>query len=369
MRTLLILLLTFSTLFSYSQRVKELKTAVMPVTNSPWNYVISWPQGPLTGKYPVIISLPGAGENGTDTALLLGPNSIDYWFKNGWNGKVFGEDMIVVFVQSRTSSFVGNNFSPVFDTAMKFISPYADTNRVYLTGLSRGAGQWARKSTTDFGSSRVWQATANLFLSTGIAENPGAGYDSFIAMGGRYFMTIGYSAADSGSYTFTMNLKRRMDVLYPNTVAVYGIPGGGHGGWQTEYNPATKRFNGLNLYENAFTVSKKPYASAPSPVINLPLGTTSMSLTGITKQYNTPQAFNGRNVSFLWTKVSGPSCTINTPTSPAPNVTGMTNGTYLFRFTSTNAAGGQSASYDVTVNIGGENPVIGSFPKIIKFVQ
>lgn len=40
-------------------------------------------------------------------------------------------------------------------------------------------------------------------------------------------------------------------------------------------------------------------------------------------------------VAFQWTKVSGPACTITTPTAQTTTVTGMTNGTYAFRILAT----------------------------------
>lgn len=61
---------------------------------------------------------------------------------------------------------------------------------------------------------------------------------------------------------------------------------------------------------------------------------TSITLTG-----NTPAAGTGTGT---WTKQSGPAATITTPSSPSTTVTGLTPGTYVFRWTITNSPCGSN---------------------------
>jgi hypothetical protein len=42
-------------------------------------------------------------------------------------------------------------------------------------------------------------------------------------------------------------------------------------------------------------------------------------------------------MAYAWTKTSGATCTITTPTSQNTTVTGMSQGTYVFRLTVTSS--------------------------------
>ncbi len=56
-------------------------------------------------------------------------------------------------------------------------------------------------------------------------------------------------------------------------------------------------------------------------------------------------------VSYEWTKLSGPSCTITSPSSSSTTVTGLTDGVYLFRLVTTdNNTGTMSDTVKVTVS-------------------
>jgi endonuclease/exonuclease/phosphatase family metal-dependent hydrolase len=76
----------------------------------------------------------------------------------------------------------------------------------------------------------------------------------------------------------------------------------------------------------------------------LTASTTSTNLTG------TASDPDGSIVSTLWTKVSGPACTITTPSTLSTSVTGMTVGTYVFRLTATDNVGGTNFD-DIQVTI------------------
>lgn len=71
-----------------------------------------------------------------------------------------------------------------------------------------------------------------------------------------------------------------------------------------------------------------PTANAgPSQNISLPTSTATLTGTGTDT--------DGTIVSYAWTKDSGPSCTITTPSSSTTGVTGLTAGIYVFRLTVT----------------------------------
>lgn len=71
-----------------------------------------------------------------------------------------------------------------------------------------------------------------------------------------------------------------------------------------------------------------PIANAgPSQNISLPTSTATLIGTGTDT--------DGTIVGYAWTKDSGPSCTITTPSSSTTGVTGLTAGIYVFRLTVT----------------------------------
>lgn len=95
-----------------------------------------------------------------------------------------------------------------------------------------------------------------------------------------------------------------------------------------------------------------PTDPGDNPIINagadqsLSAGTTSTTLTA------TVTDPNGLSTTKLWTRISGPNTpTIVSSTALSTSVTGMTNGTYVFRMTATNATP-LSGSDDVQVAIG-----------------
>lgn len=77
-----------------------------------------------------------------------------------------------------------------------------------------------------------------------------------------------------------------------------------------------------------------------SQVITFPA--TSATLSGGATSPNSPVA------SFLWTKVSGTPSTIESPTSATTDVTGLTEGTHIFRLTVTNSKGA-SGTGEITI--------------------
>ena len=77
-----------------------------------------------------------------------------------------------------------------------------------------------------------------------------------------------------------------------------------------------------------------------SQIITSP--TTSATLSGIATSPDSPIA------SYVWTKVSGTPSTIESPTSAATDLTGLTEGTHVFRLTATNSKGA-SGSGEITI--------------------
>lgn len=325
----------------------QLFTYYMSSTSTNWNIVVWSPEG-LTGTAPVVIFWPGAGENGTDTSKLLNGNSPFYHIKQGTlTGTVLGQQCRFAAIQSQGNIHSAANLAAIMDYTINVSQ--ADTNRIYLTGLSRGASQIFSILSAESSSSKYWRTTAMAHLSLGTNTDPSpTSHLPWFNLGGRSYSTMG--TLDTLTYGRLPKWLRIYQPLYPNQIYQHWIPSGGHSGWQLEYNPTTKRFNGYNLYENLLTNSKKPYAAIGNgSSIKISPGTASLTLNGINRQYTTGN--NGWNAFTTWTKVSGPSVTIVSPSSDTTTITDLNPGIYVFRYTRTNGAGGQTAYAEIEVSV------------------
>ena len=104
----------------------------------------------------------------------------------------------------------------------------------------------------------------------------------------------------------------------------------------------------MNIYE---WMLEHSLGSTPPPTNTVPdanagsdqsitLPTSSVTLSG------SGTDSDGTIASYAWTKVSGGSATITTPSSASTSVTGLGSGTYIFRLTATDDQGG-STSRDI----------------------
>lgn len=362
-------LVIFFLLFCIGAKAQYTWTYTTVPANS-YNLNLGYRLTDTTVPQALFIVLPGAGENGTNITPFM--NSVNYpmWqINNGWNGVVFGERPIFAALQMQSGIGVGDGTTPgiAIQNAINLIATNnkVDRNRIYVTSLSRGAAQEWLSMRQDNGNLFYLSYAAYWGLSVGINTTiNNARYSNWVDYGGRSLLSIG--TGDSTLYTATMQIYRYMNGRVPGSALLHLIPGGGHGGWQLEYNPATERWNGMNGYENMMTYSLKPYAAVASPTVALPAGTTTYTANGITRQY--PTGRNGQQAATLWTKLSG-SGTISSPSSDTTNITGLANGISVFQLTRTNGTDGQTASTTVTLNIGSPQPPAGIYrvSKMSKF--
>src|SRR5665213_1496949 len=84
------------------------------------------------------------------------------------------------------------------------------------------------------------------------------------------------------------------------------------------------------------------------------ISTSSTTLSGIANDDGV--SGNGKIISYKWTKISGGSATITSPTSSNTSLTGLANGTYQFKLTATDNSGiSGSDTVQVIVNSGTPN--------------
>lgn len=125
-------------------------------------------------------------------------------------------------------------------------------------------------------------------------------------------------------------------------------------------NQSASSFDEAQVTVNAATVNQPPFANAgPDQTIKLPLNNVTLTGTG-----NDP---DGTVTSFLWTKVSGPSCTLANENTATLSVTNMLQGAYTFRLTVTDNDGATGTDLvQVTVLAATVNlpPVVSAGPDI-----
>lgn len=116
-------------------------------------------------------------------------------------------------------------------------------------------------------------------------------------------------------------------------------------------NDNTTAFDDVQLTVNAAAVNQAPTANA-GPNQNLTLPVNFINLTGSGSDPD------GSISAYGWTKVSGPAATLSNANTATVSITGLVEGTYVFRLTVTDngASGGLTATDDVTVTV---------FPEII----
>lgn len=353
MRIFLTISILFFSLHIVAQKAANINQPIYnTVTGNYWNCVVVNSNVASTGKQSAIIFFPGSGETGFDTSVLNNQGPL-YHLNNGWQGAVTinGQTFYprYYFVQSESSGGMAQNqLNRMIDTIKARYASVLDTNRLYVTGLSLGGGNATNaQSTSNFAKWWNWAAcvgmsVTDLNIVSYITLQPAA------VAGTGFYGLVGVNDDNRNAKTITPSIVDTFNIMRPGSAQYYGWThdGGGHDGWNTEYDPNTRRINGENVYEWMHKHTKKPYAKAPD---NFTTSGTSITLNGVVNEI--AGGYNGRNRTITWSKLSGPSATISSPNADTTNVTGLTPGTYSFRLLSANAAGGQSAADTVTVII------------------
>ncbi len=344
----------------------------VPGTGGNWNAWVKLPAGynlsaNATKRYPVIIFFPGITETGTNAAFLKSYGPIAY-AESGWDGTatVDGQttDFIVVAMQTGASNWP---VAPNIKSHIQYIldNYRVDLSRVNLMGISHGG--WVSNSVATYKPSANDYSYVDMAASVvdlaGVA--PGSPYPSrFTAFAQRGGKELGIEQVgdprDIATIINTMNAAATGSAVYISQDT--GTPG--HCCWALTFGDATHvpavftiPVNGVNKQLNVYQwaalqqrggtvnppVNAAPTANAGADkTIQLP--TSSVSLTGSASDSD------GSITSYAWTKVSGGTATIASSSSATTNITGLVQGTYVFRLTVTDN-GGLTASDDVTVTV------------------
>jgi predicted peptidase len=355
-------------------------------------YLPSSYAGNPTKKYPLILFLHGAGQVGSG---LSGLNNLitDGLPKNIANGL---QPSAVNPKDGQTYEFIvvspqDANWSPNYNT-IKYILPnilskyHVDTTRIYITGLSAGGdGAWTVMGSGDDPFVRRFAAvaTASSAQADGVNGLTTPQVEANLAKTGSVYGVAAWAVVgdndglDGNSINYINSINSfspapaikakytdiavighsawiqlydpawRSDVNYygTNCVAAPLMPNGSDGhGLGTGKTP-----DSLNVYEWFLLYTKGTAATTPTAnagsgqTITLP--TNSITLTG------SGTAGSGHTISsYGWTKISGGTATITSPSSASTTVTGLVQGTYVFRLTVTNNAAATATS-DVTITV------------------
>ena len=287
-----------------------------------------------TKRYPLIIFIHGIGELGTGLSRLnccgLPYHASHGTFPASFNGVSF----VVVSPQ-----FINRPSAAQVQSVVDFAKAKyrIDPNRVYVTGLSMGGG-----STMDWAMVYGEKAAAIFPACPGTSPT-----DSRAQQIASKNLPIwwNYGTADDlvppSQGTTWQNLIDKYNPTYAPLTKLTIWQGLTHNQtWAKAFNPLTK-VDGKNAYEWLLQYKRDgnipPVARAGNDR-TIPLSWNYMpTVYGTT---STDQ--DGWIAAFKWTKVSGGTCTIQTPNAGSTKITGLTQGSYVFRLTVTDNKGAAS---------------------------
>lgn len=343
-------------------------------------------------RYPLIISLHGAGETGSTQANLSGlytssPRSIAGRIADGWNATAINpitglrDSFIVVSPQAASWSY---NYDALKYMLPALIAKYrVDTSRIYLTGLSAGgAGVF---SVLGSGDTSFLKRIAAV-VPVAAAEVDGVNGLNYVQVEQRLRNASTYGVkvwtiASENDFLLTADVRyhdstnklnpspankltviatlghsswqRAYDTLFRPTVNYYGSTGNCSSGCPAGGITLAANGNGssvmgsgvtqdsLNIFEWMLKYSRT-VPNSPVPVAaagtdqTITLPTNSVTVNGGGSSGGTGGSITG----ILWEKVLGPTAyTITSPTSSTTTITGLVAGTYVFKLTISNNVG------------------------------
>ena len=364
------------------------------------------PNHPDTASRPAIITMPGQVEMGTNYNSLrtYGPH---YFLANGWDGKITlgnGDHypIIITIISNTTWPGARENYTVLNHLLNTY---HIKRNSVHLGGLSQGAMTWSAMLLYEAsaGAETAMKLVTSLVCLQGRStELAGAPATWSRGMAGWGYWARKYKGKFFG-LEGTMDdmrdvhlIARSMNDSMPGSAyfAYENISGGNHCCWNTMYDP--NRTNWQNISPMGPNIVGGPdYGNtpgtyrAPSSIFQWMLRQGDTSLVGGTTSNIIPTVTVGTNqtitlpvssvtlpsikadadgtVTGVWSRLSGPGSVAISPntTSDTVTVTGLTQGTHVFRRLVTDN-NGATASKNVTVTV---NPAIPVTPTTLKVWQ
>lgn len=354
---------------------------------------------------PVIMTIPGSGETGTDTNNLVkyGPH---FWLNNGWDGSVkLGNGThypILITIEQPAQNMRPWHLKAIVETLLKIfpIKP----GSVHVAGLSQGSYEWGEL--IGFSAYAGDQTSMSEIKSWVDLEGVGPG-DNFLGYDQAYPAVYGTWASQYGGRFFGLEgtqdsrniwqISQAMNAAKANSAyfSYENIGGGGHCCWNSMYNPSVtdwqcvapiKNVNivassnpastmgsyyvnpstGSNIFQWMLRQGDTAMASGsvvttppatpvtPAPILTI-IGaqTTTLPTNTATLSGSASARVGGASIhSVTWSQVSGPNtASLTTPTAWSTTASGLIAGVYTFQMTVTDNGGGvYKVPTTVTVN-------------------
>src|SRR5215203_3636137 len=324
-------------------------------------YVEYLPEGYATSgqTYPLLVFLEGIGETGdgslTDLQKLLN-NGPPMYINNGSFPSSFTVNgqthrFIIITPQIKTPFWMRDPTPDEINDVITYAVQHyrVNTSRIYLTGISSGAGPvWEYAGYNSTYANRLAAIVPFCGTSTPTqtkARNIANANLPVWAFHNRY--DEGVPVSLTLDYISMINQPPA-----PNPMARATIyDKSGHDCWYWELYGSVKE-NNMNVYEwmlqytrgGTAPPNQSPTANAgTAQTITLPANSVTLNGSG-----SDP---DGTIASYSWSKIAGGAANIGSPASASTTVTGLVQGSYTFRLTVTDNQGATGTSdVNVTVN-------------------
>jgi alpha-tubulin suppressor-like RCC1 family protein len=360
------------------------------------------PNHPDTASRPVIITMPGMGEVGTDASNLrkFGPH---YWLDNGWDGSVvLGNGKHYPILITILPSVMNVRPLPL-RTCLNILlnSLHVKRNSVHVAGLSMGGMTWGRflcfaESPGDETNMKMIKSFVAL---QGVANDLSIGYNLpgwtpfgrwAKQHGGKFF---GLEGTNDGRGVYNIRNAIRDSVPGSGYFSFEVIGNGNHCCWNTMYDPGyhnwrsvspvtspyigyngmAGRDNSLGEYKDGSSIFQWMLRQGDTTLVGATQGTSNLPPVvnaGTNQQITLPVSSvtlngtasdpDGSIAEVRWTKKSGPaSFNIANATSLQTAVTGLVAGVYEFQLQATDNKGlSTTAVVTVTVKAANLPPVV-----------
>jgi hypothetical protein len=345
---------------------------------------------PDTASRPLILTMPGQGEVGTNTSYLsrYGPH---YWMNNGWDGSVqLGNGKHYPIIITVISSVVNPRAPQTLPLLQHILNTYRiKRNSVHLGGLSMGGFTWGKLMVyaAYAGDETAMSLVTSLTALQGVSSEVFAPYNAWTMPGWTAYGK--WAQKYNGKFFGLEGTSDTRDVWRPRDAMEAAKPGsaffsfenygsGSHCCWNSMYDPKVTDFtsSSSNIANNSFhpnsagtykkgssifqwmlrqgdtTLVGSGVAPNTLPVVdagaaqNITLPTSSTQLNG------TASDADGTISTYAWTKTAGPAeFAFSNAAIANPTVSNLTAGTYTFRLTVTDNRGASVADVvNVVVN-------------------